>query len=137
MMDLLEPSGEALIIIASPKGRLHDLREPINPNYQHAGFLRPILDELNISYSREILEIELPEPDRETFKGLIMVYVLAACYTSDELEVLPEAQREKISLIVDGFTSASYDHKKNAYIMSEVCEYITIQKYEHRFTKPE
>ena len=128
MLELLKPGGKALIIMVSPKGKMHDLREPISSTYTHCGGLRAILEKSNISYSKDVFEFSFPEPNRKKFKDMIIVYVLGACYTPDEYDVLAKEHKERLDCLIDGFVSACYDNEKNVYILSEVCEYICIQK---------
>jgi ubiquinone/menaquinone biosynthesis C-methylase UbiE len=127
ILSILEPQGQALIILEAPQGRFHeDLCVKINPKGAHSGVLKIALYSLGIDFSSSIIKTTYVEKNREKFKEMVRMFAFDNCYIRSDYEALPESKKAQDEALLDKFVDESFDPENTVFSIQQESEHIVI-----------
>ena len=128
ILSILEPEGQALIILEAPQGRFHeDLCFKLNPKGAHSGVLKIVLESLGIPFSSKIIKSMYIEGDRAKFKEMVRMFSFDNCYIRSDYEQLPSSEKAAHEGILDEFIDASFNKEEGVYKIQQESEHILLR----------
>ncbi len=104
MHEVIASGGRGLVAMVAPKGKFHELRSSINPDYSNSSQVEQSLKQLGISYELFPVQSIFKVSNYADFRALVRLFTLDDCF-------LPEEYTE-----LDDSVKVSIDQKIEAYI---------------------
>ncbi|HSW71912.1 MAG TPA: methyltransferase domain-containing protein [Chlamydiales bacterium] len=106
MNSLLNPAGKALILMVSPQGKWHKLRNEINPYYLNSDRVEQVLKELKILYELIPVQSRFTVPDYQDFKSVVRLFTLDDCFLPKEYDALSKDARDAVEKKIEEYISS-------------------------------
>ncbi len=95
--------GKGLVLMVAPKGKWHELRSSLNPDYANSDGVERALKELHISYELVPVQSVFKVQNYEDFRALVRLFTLDDCYLPEEYFALSARDREEIEQKIDEY----------------------------------
>lgn len=99
----LRSDGKGLILMVAPKGKWHELRSSINPNYSNSDKVEKALKEQGISYDLIPVQSVFRVENYEDFRALVRLFTIDDCYLPDEYQSLSDNERKLIDQRIEDY----------------------------------
>lgn len=128
ILSLLETNGCALITLVAPIGNFHELCNKLNSHYSNSSVLCSILENLGISFKKQMVTAQYQESDRQKYTNLVSMFAIDDCFLPHEYSTLQHHEKKEVEILISDFVDMSYCKKFDLYLLNTKEEYITIMK---------
>ncbi len=125
----IRSGGKGLISMVAPKGKWHELRSSLNPNYSNSDKVEKALKEQGISYDLIPIQSIFRVKNYEDFRALVRLFTLDDCYFPDEYQSLSDHEKELIDQRIEKYI-VTCKQSDDSYEFIDEDAYILIHKHQ-------
>lgn len=119
--------GKGVIAMVHPKGRWHELRSSLNPDYSNSDKVEKILKEQKIPYDLIPVQSTFRVKEYNDFRALVRLFTIDDCYLPEEYQALNALEKNLIDQKIDEYI-ATCKKSDDSYEFFDEDVYILIHK---------
>lgn len=127
MHQTINAGGKGIVTLVAPRGKWHELRASINPEYSNSGKVEKVLKELNIPYELTAHQSVFKVENYEDFRALAHVFVIDDCYLPHEYSKLSDSEKLIIEQKIEDFITTCRQ-PDGSYLFVDEDDYIVMHK---------